>query len=105
MYQGTTHLLVLEVEDVDLSQMSKVQVSIRTINGKLITKTTPEIDVATGQIAIRLEQVDTLALPEGSLRCQVRWIDANGNVNTSEVGYVDVTGIQTDNVIVGDDES
>ena len=105
MYQGTTHLLVLEVDDLDLSQMEKVQVSIWTLNGKLITKTTPEIDIAENQLAIRLEQVDTLALPEGALRCQVRWLDSAGNAGVTEVGYVDVTGIQTDNVIVGDDET
>lgn len=102
MHQGTTHILTLEVEDVDLTGKT-VQVSLRTVTGKLIEKTNPDLYIGSitngSAIAITLSQEETLALPHGPIRIQVRWIDENGNAGVSDVGYVDVQGILTDNMI------
>ena len=103
MYQGTTHLLTLEVEDKDLSEMVSVEVSIRTLTGKLIEKRKSDLVIGGNEIAILLTQEETLALPEGPLRCQVRWLDSSGNAGVTETGYVDVVGIQTNNVIARDE--
>lgn len=102
MHQGTTHILTLEVEDVDLTGKT-VQVSLRTVTGKLIEKTNQDLYIGKiddgSAIAITFSQGETLTLQHGPIRCQVRWVDENGNAGVSDVGYVDVQGILTDNVI------
>ena len=103
MYQGTTYLLPFVVEDKDLTDMVGLQVSLRTLSGKLIIKSKPDLVVGGNEIAIFLTQEETLALPEGPIRCQLRWIDPSGNAGVTDVGYVDVEGIQTNNVLVRDE--
>lgn len=92
MYQGTTHVLLLSVDDTDLTG-KRVSVTLRTVTGELITKTQPEIGVSGNDISIMLSQQETLALPAGPVSVQVRWVDANGTAGVTENAYVDVDGI------------
>ena len=97
MYKGTTHLLILVVEDVDLDGCT-VSVDFMTLTGEMLRKTEPDITVAGSEIAIFLTQEDTLRIPEGPVRTQVRWADRD-NAFVTDMGYVDVHGIMTDYVI------
>lgn len=92
MYQGTTHVLLLSVDDTDLTG-KRVYVALRTVTGELITKTQPEVSVSGSDIAITFSQEETLALPAGPMSAQVRWVDENGTAGVTENAYVDVDGI------------
>lgn len=93
MYQGTTHVLLLSVDDDTDLTGKRVYVTLRTVTGELITKTQPEIGVSGNDISIMLSQQETLALPAGPVSVQVRWVDANGTAGVTENAYVDVDGI------------
>lgn len=94
MYQGTTHVLLLTVDDTDLTD-KRIYVTLRTVTGELITKTKPDVSVSGSDIAITLSQQETLALPSGPVSVQVRWVDATGTAGVSETAYVEVDGIMT----------
>lgn len=97
MYKGSTHLLVLIVDDEDLEGKTVV-VDFMTLTGEVIRKREPDITVAGNEIAILLSQEDTLRIPEGPVRAQVRWVDSD-NAGVTDMGYIDVHGIMTDDVI------
>lgn len=93
MHQGSNTILLLEVPDIDLTG-KRVYATFKAINGKQFTKAEPDIDVSEHEIAVHFNQGDTLALPEGPMRVQIRWIDADGNT-----GYSDITSINIDGVM------
>jgi hypothetical protein len=94
MYQGTTHVLLLTVDETDLTD-KRVYVTLRAVTGEKITKTQPDVSVSGSDIAIMLSQQETLALPSGPVSVQVRWVDATGTAGVSETAYVEVDGIMT----------
>lgn len=104
MYQGTTHLLTLTLDDVDLDDKT-VTVDFKDITGKEFRKAGKQIDVAGNEIAIYFTQDETLQMPPGPMRILVRWIDQYGNAGVADLAYVDVEGIMVKNTIAYGGES
>ena len=101
MQQGTSHLLTLELDNVDLDDKT-VYVVFTDVTGNQFTKTAPQIDVAGNAIAIHFSQDETLKLPPGPMRVLVRWIDSSGNAEAADMAYVDVDGIIQKTTIGGE---
>lgn len=91
MIRGTTPNCGLVISGYDLTGTT-VEVYIKTQDGNvLLTKTGSELTVTYGEeeegasvILMRLSQEETLQLPEGYARIQVRWIDAEGTALATE---------------------
>lgn len=105
--RGTTPDYILEIEDVDLSDKT-VYVTIAQGNRK-ITKTGDTLDVAIVEggstISFRLSQEETLCLNEGNASVQVKFIDAAGIADGTEIGTIVINKALLEKVIeyVSDD--
>lgn len=101
MYQGTTPMLLLEV-DADLTGMT-VQVSFRSATGQIFEKAAPDVEIYPDEkgsiISVVFSQEETFQIPEGVCQVEVRWVDETGIADISFVGSVDVIGSMTKNVI------
>lgn len=86
--RGTTPDYILEIENVDLSDKT-VYVTIAQGNLK-ITKTGDALEIVRTEggttISFRMSQEDTLGLKEGIAFVQVKFIDAAGIADGTEIG-------------------
>ena len=97
MYQGTTPTLKLVVTE-DITQCT-VYITFRDVKyGTVYTWTNhdPEFlgmhldnDERETEIRLRLTQAETLALSRGCIEIQVRFIDAEGIANATDIGRVE----------------
>ena len=101
MYQGTTPVLLLEVDE-NLNGKT-VQVAFRPIAGETFMKNEPDVEIYPDDegtlIAVKFSQEETFRIPEGVCQVEVRWVDESGSADISFVGSVDVIGSITKNVI------
>jgi hypothetical protein len=104
MHQGSNTILILEVPDVDLTG-KQVYATFKALNGKTFTKTEPELDISAHEIAVHFNQSDTLGLPEGPLRVQVRWIEEDGNTGYSDIATIQIEGVMYREPIVYEEDS
>ena len=105
--RGTTPDYILEIEDVDLSGQT-VYVTIAQGNRK-ITKTGDTLDIVVAEggstISFRLSQEETLGLNEGDASVQVKFIDATGTAEGTDIGTIKINKALLEKVIdyVADD--
>lgn len=101
MYQGTTPTLVFMVPGVDLTE-AKAWVTLVSGN-KEWDFTGDRVTVAyeDGQslLTIALTQEETFKLPVGSLKAQVRWVDADEQAWATEEASLQVSGVLMKKVI------
>lgn len=93
MIRGTTPHYTLTIEGYDLTQMS-VYVTIRHKSYKELTLTNDRLTILyeddTSSIEFTLTQEETLALNEGVGRVQVRFIDADGDAQATEIASIQI---------------
>lgn len=100
MYQGTTPTLQFTVEGYDLTS-SRVFLSMTNWKSRALrtwnTLDNPEMTVGldpenqeNSLIRLVLSQEDTLSMPTGQARVQVRWIDSSGHSMATDVASVNV---------------
>lgn len=101
MYQGTTPVLLLEV-DTDLTG-DTVQVAFRSATGQVFMKAAPDVEIQPGTdntlIIVKFTQEETFQIPEGVCQIEIRWVDESGSADKADVVSVDVIGSITKNVI------
>jgi len=95
MYQGSSNVQVFCL-DKDLSNCT-IYLDIRTATGEIIRKSGQDLIVTVENgvtsITLVLKQEDTLQLPEGVCQVQARWIDKDGNTDSSDVASLEIHGI------------
>lgn len=101
MYQGSSTVQVFCL-DKDLSDCT-VYLDMRTATGEIISKSGQDLIVTVENgvtsIALVLTQEDTLQLPEGVCQVQARWIDKDGNSDSSDAASIEIRGILNRRVI------
>lgn len=92
MMQGTTPPYALTVEGWDLTDKT-VFVTLEGEDHNQVTKTGDDLTIAYSDndstIAFRLTQKETFALKVGEVEVQVRFIDANGIANGTNIVKVE----------------
>lgn len=107
MYQGTTPVLLFEVEDN--LQDCTVQMAFKPMAGDIFIKAAPDVEIYPDEkgtlIMVMFSQEQTFQIPEGVCRVEARWVDKNGRADRADLGAVNVIGSMTKNVITykGDD--
>lgn len=101
MYQGTTPIILLDV-DADLSGKT-VQVAFKPITGQVFQKAAPDVEIYPTEsgsiVAVTFSQEETFQIPEGVCQIELRWVDDAGIADVSRVESMDVIGSMTKNVI------
>lgn len=91
MRQGTTPPYALTVFSRDLTDKA-VFVTLEGEGGVEVTKSGDQLTMVCADndtvIAFRLTQEETFALPQGRIEVQVRWIDADGHADATEIKAV-----------------
>ncbi len=99
--RGTTPDYILEIEDVDLSDKT-VYVTIAQGNRKM-TKTGDTLDIVASEggstISFRLSQEETLSLSAGNASVQVKFIDATGYADGTDIGIITINKALLEKVI------
>lgn len=95
--RGTTPTNVFNL-NVDLTGAT-VYVSYSQHNKVVIEKTGNDLTVSSDKIETTLTQAETLALKEGFVEIQIRYIDSDGMADASNIIHVDAQRILKDGVI------
>lgn len=101
MYQGTTPVLTFEIESFDASAMTAF-VSFK-YGSEVLTKTGDDVTVTYADdkstIVCRLTQEETLAMRQGTVKVQARFIDSDNEAYATDEAYVDVEPVLYKEVI------
>lgn len=105
MRRGTTPTLTLTIKDADLAGYH-IEVAI-TQGGKVMTKTTDEVDMQYADpdtvISMELTQQDTLGFKSGKMASiQVRFVNADGVAGATNIQNVNIDRILREGVIAYD---
>lgn len=101
MYQGTTPTFLLTIAGYDLTDAA-VFVTLEngskqiTLSGQRLTVT---CEAETTSIIFGFSQEETFRLPTGTMKCQVRWVDAMGDAYVTEAVNLTVEGVLLKKVI------
>lgn len=102
MIRGTTPHYTLTIEGYDLTQMT-VFVTIRRGDCRTLTLTNDRLTIGYADnktsIAFTLTQEETLMLREGTGKIQVRFIDADGDAQATEIGRITIGPVLQDGKI------
>lgn len=100
--RGTTSTLTLYVEDVDLSNLKDIVVSLRR-GDTLISKHKEDqgVTVSSDHVNVNLEQTETLKFnPYDIVEVQIKGQDEGGQVFATDILRVSVTDILDESVMV-----
>jgi ribosomal protein S11 len=100
MRRGTTPVITLTVDGVDLENAGNLYVTFRQGN-HILTKQTGDSGFAvSGQvIGVHLAQNETLDMDAGMVEVQVRGIDSGGEAFASEIAMLPVKQVLLEGVI------
>lgn len=100
MYRGTTPSFDISINDVDLTEVSEMWVSLGTENNPIVNKTLEDVEIDGSLVTVPLSQEDTLALKAAQKTyLQVRILLNSGEALASPMKKVDVFAIIKDGVI------
>ncbi len=105
MIRGTTPDYILQIQNIDLTgktvyaTFAQGSFKITKSNDEVVISTTTTEEGVVSEIAITLSQEETLKLREGTAEVQVKWIDADGHVEGTEIANVPVSKALLDKVI------
>ena len=99
--RGTTPNITCEIiDEVDLSNITSVWLTISQNNELVIDKLTDDVTINTKNISVRLTQEETLSLKAGVMAyIQVRLLNDNEIAYATQTDYVPIDDIIKDGVI------
>lgn len=92
MIRGTTPTLELTIEDeeLDLTQMTHVYVTLK--NGQnVLTKQDDDLTIAAQAVALYLNQAETLAMASDATEVQVNWTYGDGSRAATTIARVPIS--------------
>lgn len=103
MYQGTTPSYILTIPGFDLTEAT-VFVTLEngnkqfTLTGDRLTVTYDSTNEKT-TIVFGFSQEETFQIPTGTMKCQVRWVDAEGEAYVTDAANLTVNSVLLKKVI------
>lgn len=101
MYQGTTPFILIEMPE-DLTG-NTIQIAFQPVAGEMFLKGTKDITIYRNDsgciLTVAFTQEETFQIPEGPCRVEMRWVDEDGIADKADLGYIDVIGSMTKNVL------
>ena len=98
MRQGTTPTIVINVNNIDLSELKSVYITFEQ-DGYLLRKDMSQIEIEDDEIRITLTQEETLKFKKGIVNVQLRAITQDGLVIASSIATTTVHRILDKEVI------
>jgi len=97
MRRGSTPTNTFDV-DIDLTGAT-LFITYKQKGQTIIEKTNPDITVSSSSLVVSLSQEDTLAMCEGMVEVQIRYVFPNGQADASNIMRVPAERILKDGVI------
>ena len=98
MRQGTTPTIVINVNNIDLSELKSVYITFEQ-DGHLLRKDMSQIEIEDDEIRITLTQEETLKFKKGIVNVQLRAITQDGLAIASSIATTKVHRILDKEVI------
>lgn len=98
MRQGTTPTIVINVNNIDLSELKSVYITFEQ-DGFLLKKDMSQIEIEDDEIRITLTQEETLKFKKGIVNVQLRAITQDGLAIASSIATTTVHRILDKEVI------
>lgn len=100
MYRGTSPVLIIET-DTDLRLAQYVVVTLEDFSGNEINADTTSgaLEISETEVKAKLTQEQTLRLTKGTVRMQIRAVDASGNAIASNIMSTKMEDVLKDGVI------
>lgn len=100
MRRGTTPVLTINVNGIDVSEFSSIYITFEQ-GAKEITKEIDDVtlDTENNRIIVSLSQSETLSFKDGELKVQLRAITNQGKAVASTIKKLDVGHILKEGVI------
>ena len=100
MYRGTTASLEINIEDIDLTNLAEMWVTIGQLGEEVITKSLSEVTIEDTVVTVELTQAETLQLRPGArTTIQVRLLDNDGVASATPIQCIDVEDVIKEDVI------
>lgn len=98
MRQGTTPILQITVNNIDLADMEHIYVVFEQ-NGNLLKKSMTDLKVENNVISVLLTQEETLSFKNGNCNIQLRMVTYDGIAMASPIKTVNVYSVLNKEVI------
>ena len=90
MYKGTTPTIIFDFpNDFDVTQASKVLVTISAKGQTLFNKSNDNLAIEEHKVSLYLTQEETLSIPVGEVSCQINLLYADGSRVATNITKVD----------------
>ena len=99
MRRGSTPSVDFEIDQVDLKNIKKAEITFRQAHSKIIKSGADILITGAHSLQCKLSQEDTLALRTGACRVQAKLLTDSGAVLATEITEINIRDILNEGVI------